>query len=155
MRTTNAERSKAKREIRKLVRLGLSKKEASKITGISYATAILYTSDMKTPKGDPRISGITLKILKELVSTGFYFPNRNLRATYVYRILKKNFPVRRIKTHGMVVYVMEGSERLAMEEMMNKLNLKSVSWQKLELIRKVFGVKSLKNDNKFRGRFVA
>ena len=55
----------------------------------------------------------------------------------------------------MVVYVMEGSERLAMEEMMNKLNLKSVSWQKLELIRKVFGVKSLKNDNKFRGRFVA
>ncbi|MBI2545301.1 MAG: hypothetical protein HYW22_01725, partial [Candidatus Aenigmarchaeota archaeon] len=83
MRTTDIERRKNKREIRKLVRLGLSKKEASKLTGISYATAILYTSDMETSKGDPRISGITLKILKELVSTGYHFPNRNLRATFL------------------------------------------------------------------------
>lgn len=155
MRTTDAERRKAKREIRKLVRLGLSKKEASKIAGISYATAINYTSDMKTLKGDPRISGITLKILKELVSVGYHFPNRNLRATYVYRILKKNFPVRRIKTHGMVVYVMKGNERKAMEEMMKRLNLKSLNYGKLGYIRNTFGIKNMKDDNKFRGRFVA
>lgn len=143
MRKQNFDYAKAKRELRKLVKMGVSKREASVMVGIPYPTALLWTPDIYM-NVDSRISGVTLKILKELVSTGYYFPNRNLRATSAYRLLKKGFPVKRVKTHGLVVYMMRGSERRAMEEMMKKLNLKSVSWQKLGYIRDVFGIKNMK-----------
>jgi hypothetical protein len=154
MRKQNFDYAKAKRELRKLVKMGVSKREASVMAGIPYSTALLWTPDIYTD-AENRISGITLRILKELVSNGYYLPNRNVREAFAYRLLRKSFPVKRVKSHGLVVYMMRGNERKAMEALLRKLNLKSVTYGRLGYIRKAFGVKSLKDDNKFRGRFVA
>jgi len=140
MRKPNFDYAKAKRELRKLVKMGVSKREASVMVGVPYPTALLWTPDIYMD-ADNRISGITLRILKELVSTGYYFPNRNLRATSAYRLLKKSFPVKRVKSHGLVVYMMIGKERIAMEALLRKINLKSVTYGKLGYIRRAFGIK--------------
>jgi len=141
-----------KREVRKLVKGGLSKADASKITGIKYSTVILWTSDMHTCKGKTHVSGLTLKVLKELVSKGYIFSG-DTGISSSYKTLKKHFPVKRVNMHRMTVFFLEGNERTAMEAFLRKLNLKSVSYGKLGYIRKAFGIKKLKRDNKIMERF--
>lgn len=147
MRKQNFDYAKAKRELRRLVKMGVSKREASVMVGVPYPTALLWTPDIYMD-ADSRISGITLRILKELILNGYYFPNRNIREMFSYRLLKKSFPVKRVKSHGMVVYMMKGKERIAMEALLRKINLKSVSYGKLGQMRRLFGIKINSNREK-------
>ena len=152
MKRYGVEHDRAKREVRRLVRSGLSKADASRIAKVKYQTVILWTSDMHTPRGSRRIAGFTLKILKELVSKGYMFPD-DCKARSSYKTLSKYFPVKKVETHGMAVIVLEGNERKAMEALLERRDFRSISWQKLNQIRKAFGIKSMKRNNKIRERF--
>ncbi len=129
-----------KRQARRLVKTGISKTEASMITGVSYPTVVYWTSDMRLPCGRKSLSGFTLRILKEIVSKGYAFHDGS-QTNGSYRVLRKSFPVRKARSHNTAVFYLEGSERKAMEAFLKRLNLRSISWQELEYIRRAFGIK--------------
>jgi hypothetical protein len=145
MKRKGVEHDQRKREVRKLVKSGLSKADASRITGIGYTTVVLWTSDMQTCKGRIYIAGMTLKVMKELVSKGYIFSG-NPGISSSYKTLKKYFPVKRVSMRGMTVFFLEGNERKAMEAFLERRNLKSISWHKLGYIRKAFGIKKMKRE---------
>ncbi len=152
MRKPNIDYKKAKRQTKLLVRKGLTKLEASKITGVSYASVIWWTRDIKGRRGNSGIRGTTLKFLKEIVSKGYMFPGGCSQAHMAYYTLTKYFPVKRVKVRETVVFFLEGNERKAMEALLKMLKIRSVGYGELGYVRKAFGIKRLKRDNKIRER---
>lgn len=138
-----------KEKARKLARAGMSKVMVSEITGIHYATVLKCTGGMRTKdRSAERISGNSLRLLRTLVSKGYTFRDRANSMDGRYKTLRKYFPVKKVKSHGVTMFVMEGSERAAMEAMLDRLNLRSLSWQTLSGIRATFGIKNIKGKYK-------
>ncbi len=152
MRNPNVDYRKAKRIVRQLVRKGLPRVDAARSVGVSYDTARLWTPFKKSHKGNTSISGATLEILKKLMSDGYLFADGMPQIDSSYRTLSKYVPVRSVKLHGMRMFFMSGNERKAMEEFLRRRNFRSLKWVKLAYIRKAFGIKSLKRNDRIMER---
>ncbi len=152
MRNPDVDYGKAKKMVRRLVRKGLSRIDAARAAGVSYATARLWTPFKKSHKGNTSISGVTLKILKKLLSDGYLFPDGITQINLSCRTLKKYIHIRKVKLHGIDVFFMDGNERKAMEAFLKRRNFRSLSWMKLAYIRKTFGIKPLKRNDRIMER---
>ena len=139
--------SEVRRKVRKLIRSGLSRTDVSRVIGICCPTIARWTSDMHAYSSKECLSGLTLKILKELATKGYVFPDISGTESS-YKTLRKYLPVKRVKTHGMSVLVMKGSERKAAEAFLERRNFRSLSYGKLGQIRKAFGIKKMGRENK-------
>jgi len=137
-----------KRQVRGLVKRGVPKCDIVKITGLKRCTVYYFTRDMKGSKGNARITGVALNILRNLVSKGYAFPEGCVQANNSYHTIKKYFPVKRVELRSMTMFILEGKERNAMEAFLKRRNFRSISWQKLGCIRRTFGIKNVKYDNK-------
>jgi hypothetical protein len=133
---------------RSLARRGLPKADVSRITGVPYQTVLNYTRDIKTGKNTGRITGASLKLLRELVANGFAFPSHVSKSSYI--TLRKYFPVRTVKLHRVRIIYMASGEKKAMEALLKKLNLRSIGYQNLGFIRQAFGIKNIRKNNKIR-----
>lgn len=141
-----------KKQARKLVKKGLSKIEVSRIIKVPYATVTNYTRDIKTEThGNARITGTTLKLLRELVAKGYAFDDRNPIGRSSYKTLRQYFPVKTTKLHRVRIIYMNGNARKALEALLKKLNLRSIGYHDLGFIRKAFGIKNKRRENKIRG----
>lgn len=154
MRNPKIDYKKAKRIARRLVRKGLTRMEAARAVGVSYSTIWFWTPFAKLRNGRMNMGGITLKILKDVVSNGYVFSDDITQINSSYRTLIKYLPLRKVKAHGMTVFVLEGNERKAMEAFLKKRNLRSLNWNKLAIIRKTFGIKKMKRNDNIRERFL-
>jgi hypothetical protein len=144
-----------KKQARKLVRKGLTKMEVSRIIKVPYATVTNYTRDIKTEThGNARITGTTLTLLRELVAKGYAFDDRNPISRSSYKTLRQYFPVKTTKLHRVRIIYMNGNARKALEALLKKLNLRSIGYHELGFMKRAFGIKNIKRNNKIRERFL-
>jgi hypothetical protein len=139
-----------KKEVRKLVRLGLTKRDVSRMKKVSYNTLYTWTKDMKKPIGRFGIRGRSLDLLKILIERGYIIPEDQKRLATCARTLKKYLPLRRVKTKKAVVWFLAGRERDAMEGLLKSMGKRSIGYHELGYLRRAFGIKNIKRDNKIR-----
>ncbi len=146
---------KAKLLVRKLAKAGVTKRKISKMANVAYATVVSLTKDIKSKMGRFGIRGKALELLRTLVERGYLLPTDYSQMIGSVRTLKKYLPIKRARVSRAVVWYLQGSERTAMEAMLEKLQRKSIRYDELSRIRQAFGIKKMKRgNNKIRERFL-
>ena len=118
------------------------------IVGVSYSTIILWTPDITTPKGRSGIRGKSLEFLKLLVGRGYVLGKEVKHFASCMRNIKKYLPIKRVDTGRNVIWYLVGREREAMEALLKSMNRRSIGYGELGMIRKAFGIKNMKANNK-------
>jgi len=136
--------SEMRKRARRLVRMGSTKMDVSRMMKVSYNTLYTWTKDLRKRKGQFGIRGRSLELLKILVERGCILSSDEKYLAMRVRTLKKYLPMRRVKIKKNVVWYLAGREREAMEAMMKSMNRMSVSYQELGRMRRVFGIKNIK-----------
>jgi len=140
-----------KRLVRRLVEKSTRKAEVSRMLGIPYSRVQIWTIDMKSKGSNTeKITGHTLKLLRELVAKGYAFSDKSPMSRSSYKVLKKYFPVKEVKFGRDAICFIEGREREAMQALLERRGKKSIGYQELGIMRKAFGIKNMKGSNKIR-----
>lgn len=129
-----------KKQVRALVRKGMSKVEAARTLHINGQNAYQWTRDIKLGKGYKRVGGLALTLLTELISKGYVF-SESPEDVIGLRLLRRYFPVKTAIYHRLRIFYLEGNERKAMEAFLKKTNLRAINYSRLGLIRQAFGIK--------------
>jgi len=135
---------------RKLVRMGIPKTEVSKILGVGYITLYLWTRDMKGQGGGNYMSGRTLDFLRIIVKRGYILSNEVREMSNSMRTMSKYLPIRKISFLNRTVWFLGGREREAMEGLLKIMNRRAISYHDLSRMRKLFGIKNIRKNNKIR-----
>lgn len=142
-----------KREARRLVKLGLTKRDVSRMKKVNYNTLYTWTNDLVRRKGRFGIRGKSLEFLKMLVDRGYILSKEVKQLVTCMRNLRRHLPIKKVKIKKNVVWYLSGREREAMEAMLKNMGRRSLSYQELGRIRMAFGIKNIKGNNKIRERF--
>jgi len=137
-----------KKQARKLVRQGVPKCDIVRIMGLKRSTVYYFTRDMKGRLGQSGIRGKSLEFMRILARRGYVMSDEVKEFVSNMMTVSKYFPVRRVRAGRKSVWVLEGMEREAMEAMLEKMKKRSLSYQKLEMMRKAFGIKNMRRENK-------
>ena len=142
-----------KRLVRRLVEKNARKAEVSRMLGIPYSRVQIWTIDMKSKGSNTeKITGHTLKLLRELVAKGYAFSDKSPMSRSSYKVLKKYFPVKEVKFGRDAICFIEGKEREAMQALLERRGKKSIGYQELSFMRRAFGIKNMRGNNKIRER---
>jgi hypothetical protein len=113
------------------------------------------TRDIGGSRGRNGIRGKALQFLRLVVDRGYILSKEVKTMRHCMRTLKKYLPVRRVEMfNNSAVWFLPGREREAMEALLKACNKKSINYSELGRIRRAFGIKSLKRDNKTRERLL-
>lgn len=86
-----------KREIRKLVKIRLARKQVALMSNRSVTTINRHTTDMPRPQGDRALGTKSMNIINKILRDGFYIPESKYMGFLTYcRSIMKNFPVKHI-----------------------------------------------------------
>lgn len=137
---------------RRLVRTGVPKIEVSKMMGVSYVTIYFWTRGLEGRKGRQYMCGRTLDFLRTIVRRGYILSGEVKEMSSRIRTLGKHLPIRRVRFSNRTVWYLAGREREAMEALLKSMNKKSIGYNELGRMRRAFGIKNIKRDNKIMGR---
>jgi transposase len=142
-----------RRQVINLVKKNIRKAEVSRMLGVPYSRVQSWTSSIKSKGSNTeKITGHTLKLLRELVAKGYAFSDKSPMNRSSYKVLKKYFPVKEVKFGRDATCFIEGKEREAMQALLERRGKKSIGYQELGFMRKAFGIKSMKQNNKIMKR---
>jgi len=141
-----------KKYVRRLVRKGVPKCDIVKIMGLKRSTVYYFTRDMKGRLGQSGIRGKSLEFMKILVQRGYVMSDEVKESVSDMMTIRKYFPVKRIRADRRSVWVLEGMEREAMEAFLKKSGRRVINYGELGHIRKAFGIKNMRGNNKIRER---
>lgn len=133
---------------RKLVRMGIPKTDVSKILGVGYITLYMWTRDMRGQRGRNYMSGMTLDFLRTIVRKGYILSSEVKTMTPCMRTLGKYLPIRRVSFLNRTIWFLDGREREAMEGLLKIMNRRVMSYHDLGRMRRIFGIKNIKRNNK-------
>jgi len=142
-----------KRQVINLVKKNIRKVDISRMLGIPYSRVQMWTVNIKSKgRNTERITGQSLNLLRELIAKGYAFGDKNPMNRIGYKTLKKYFPVKEVKFGRNTIFYLSGSERKALEALLERRGKRSLSYQELGMMRKAFGIKNIKGNNKIRER---
>jgi len=143
-----------RRKARKLVRAGVPKCEVAGMLGISGMTLCIWTKDMPHAKGNRGVRGRSLELMGLLVRRGYVTSDEVKQSVCCMRTIAKYLPVRRVgvgRVRVTTVWLLPGREREAMEGYLKLAEKHSIGYEELGMIRKTFGIKSIKRNNRIEG----
>jgi hypothetical protein len=142
------------REARTLVRKGVPKCDTAKILGLERSTVYYLTRDMAARRGHPGIRGKSLELVRLLVQRGYVTSGEVKHLVSCMRTIGKYLPVRRVRVgraRVATVWLLPGRERDAMEAYLRLAGRRSIGYEELGMIRRTFGVKNIKRNDKIKG----
>ncbi len=130
-----------KKRAEEMAKDGMNAKEIAGALGIRYPTIVCWTSGArKAVRKGKRILGMrSVALLRGLVSRGWAFPKPG--DGQCRKVLRKYFDIRKAKAGKTVIYYFPGSERKAMEALLENLGKRSMGYHELGYIRRAFGIK--------------
>ncbi|MCW1293813.1 MAG: hypothetical protein OH316_00055 [Candidatus Parvarchaeota archaeon] len=132
------ERSDLKQEARKLALSEVSRKEAASRLGLKYWTVYFWTKDLKIPRH--RDTSKQKRILDKIISDGFYIANGTDDLNTL-RIMKERKGIRIVSAENTHIGFLKGNEEKAFNGLINYRGLSGANHQRLNEIRKAFGIK--------------
>ncbi len=129
-----------KRQVRNLVRKGVTKSDVARITGLRFVTVSYFTKDIKTRRGNTGLRGKSLEFMKLLVQRGYIISDEVKQLVPCMRTIMKYFPVKKVRFRQRTIWYLPGKEREAMQFFLEKSYKHSLTYNRLNLIRKAFGI---------------
>ncbi len=143
-----------KEKIRKMVKAVGVKAIVARELGIPERTVVGITRDIKFKPGKCTIGGKSLQLLKELMEKGFAPLEKENHSAPNYRILRKHFPmIQKVRIKGKSIAFLPDKKEEAVRFFLQNMRYRVMSYQKLKLITKLFGVNlSTGEKRKYLGR---
>jgi len=121
-----------RRKVRALVKKGMLKSEIARLVHLPYQQVLILTSDIKSSSS--KLSGSAERILSELMSKGYFIPNKGQITTC--RILKHQMPINSIVSRSMRIYYVIGRENDVVKHLLE--NASFITEEKLLKLKAIF-----------------
>jgi len=129
-----------RQKIRKMVKSGMSKYQASNDTGVCYITVCKLTKDLPSKQGNRELGRKSVEILQKMTKDGYFIGKHDDTVETSFRTLSKYFPVRRVNFRRRTIYFLENRNEDALKGFIEVFGRKVRSYQNLAQLASLFKV---------------